>query len=447
MLSTDSDKTSPQRRDPGQDYGRSFRLACSPEDIHLVEALLDAEGYEYAPAPHYPLARRLIAGPRPLGSSLAGRFGYIYIQDASSMLPALALNPPAGARVLDLCASPGGKTSLLALLAGKSGFVLGNEPSARRLGNLRRNLEAQNLLNTATCSFAGEELPDFASAWDGILLDPPCSGWGTAEKHPKVLKLWQGDKLKPLIALQRRLLRRAVALIGPDGLLAYSTCTTNVEENEDQALWAVEELGLELVPLPDPPGFCLEPPARPDCRGTWRVAATADAGEGPDSGPAQGFFVALLRKAPDAGPDAGAGSAFQPDRVVDRAVLRGPCSDAGLLPEGQVAIFNDTAYFLPKAALGILPAGFAWRGFPLGRLKPGAPFKPQAFLRALLPRPALIADTGGILNLEETGPIRDLLAGRSLPWTSGGAEIGLYFKSLPLCRLQARGGRIFLPNH
>ena len=106
------------------------------------------------------------------------------------MLPPLALGPQPGARVLDMCASPGSKTGLLAQLTGPHGLVLGNEPNSSRLATLRRNLQQLNLLQTVTCCCPGEQLPLPDASWDLILLDPPCSGWGTTDRHPSVLKLW-----------------------------------------------------------------------------------------------------------------------------------------------------------------------------------------------------------------------------------------------------------------
>lgn len=77
-------------------HSRSFRLVCETRHIPLVEALLRAQGYEFEPEPFSPLCRRLCREPRPLGGSLAAFFGYIYIQDRSSMLPPLALAPGRG---------------------------------------------------------------------------------------------------------------------------------------------------------------------------------------------------------------------------------------------------------------------------------------------------------------------------------------------------------------
>ena len=205
---------------------RAFRLVCSPSEETSVEALLRAQGYEFEPDPFFPSARRLLAGPRPLGSSLAAFFGLIYIQDRSSMLPPAALRPPHGAAVLDMCASPGSKTGQLAGMTGPEGFVLGNEPSPSRLATLRRNLHAMNLSWTASCCHGGEALPLPDGMWDHIQLDPPCSGWGTVERNPNVRDIWKDDKITPLIRLQRALLREARRLLPPARNVDYYTFTT-----------------------------------------------------------------------------------------------------------------------------------------------------------------------------------------------------------------------------
>ncbi|MDP3429445.1 MAG: RsmB/NOP family class I SAM-dependent RNA methyltransferase, partial [Desulfomicrobium sp.] len=97
---------------------RSFRLVCAHNQTDDVEALLHAEGFRFEPHPCFALARTLTAEPMSLGRSVAARFGYIYIQDKSSMLPPLALAPKPGDKVLDFCASPGSKTGILSQLVG-----------------------------------------------------------------------------------------------------------------------------------------------------------------------------------------------------------------------------------------------------------------------------------------------------------------------------------------
>ena len=221
---------------PSRPTGRSFRLVCPPEQMPQVESLLRAQGYEFEPEPFSPFCRRLLCEPRPLGSSLAAFFGYIYIQDRSSMLPPLALAPRQGEAVLDMCASPGSKTGFLGQLTGPDGFVLGNELSRARLATLRANLHACNLPHVGTCSFEGQALPLTPGTWDAIQLDPPCSGWGTVEKNPQVLKLWQGDKLKGLVGLQQLLLAHAARLLRPGGLPLESLRAVLGEVTVDRAV-------------------------------------------------------------------------------------------------------------------------------------------------------------------------------------------------------------------
>lgn len=422
--------------------GRSFRLVCPACRIPQVEELLRAQGYEFEPEPFSPWCRRLLAEPRPLGASLAAFFGYIYIQDRSSMLPPLALAPAEGAAVLDMCASPGSKTGFLAQLVGPEGFVLGNEPSRARLATLRANLHACNWPHAATCSYEGQALPLTPESWDWIQLDPPCSGWGTVEKNPQVLTLWQGDKVKTLVGLQQMLLAHAARLLRPGGRLVYSTCTTNDEENEAQVRYAEEELGLRRLPLEPFDGFVWE--NRPGGEGTLRV-------NGEKSG-AQGFYVALFTKdASAACDDARDGAAEGKTRAAAdwratgrpfaRERLRGPCFDPDLLPPGDVMLFGDQLRLVPPQA-DVIPPACRWQGGLLGRIgKRG--FVPAPRLRLYLPGAAGDAPAGdAALVLEDVDDITALLNGQSRRTGLAGTEAALWWRNLPLGRVALKQGRV-----
>ena len=450
---------------------RSFRMVCAPEQIPGVEALLRAQGYDFEPEPFSPLCRRLVAEPRPLGGSLAAFFGYIYIQDRSSMLPPLALSPAAGSAALDMCASPGSKTGFLAQLVGPTGFVLGNEPSPTRLGTLRANLHQLNLIQAATCSYSGDALPLRPGSWEYIQLDPPCSGWGTAEKHPQVLKLWQGDKLDSLTGLQRRLLRHAAVLLRPGGQLVYSTCTTNVDENEAQVRFAEQELGLERVPLAPFAGFVWE--ELPGGEGTLRVDGARSQ--------AQGFYVALLRKpgqrdaaqivedvapldtaaegeTPAAdfysqprqnlrggrrdGKRGGRNRESQPERALGSPLhpesLACATCDPAMLPPGQAVLYGEHVRFVPPHAAALIPAGCVWQGALLGKLCGGV-LDAAPRLRVLMPRNP---DAAASLVLDDVADVTALLSGQSRQTGLAGREAALWWRDLPLGRVVLKQGRV-----
>ena len=407
----------------GGSSGRSFRLVCGPGERELVEALLAATGHVAEVEPFSPWCRRIVAEPVALGLSMAARFGYIHIQDRSSMLPPLLLAPPPGARVLDMCAAPGGKTGFLAQLVGPTGFVIGNEPSPDRLATLRQTLFRENLANTATCSSADLSPLLPAGSFSHILLDPPCSGWGTLDKNPQAAKIWAGDKVAPLVALQRKLLETAAGLLAPGGRVLYSTCTTNVAENEDQTRFALDHLPLRAVPLEAPAGFVFEAARRGDVAGVLRVDSAASA--------AQGFYMALFEKAGGEA-FAGDGGGLPGEPVPEKALLAAGCGLSGL-PPGVVRAFGEKVFFLHAGAAG-LPAGFRYQGYALGAYRSGV-FRPQARVRLLVER------GGPGLNEEALSRIEALLAGQSLPAGELPARSGLFWRGLPLGFLTRKGAR------
>jgi 16S rRNA (cytosine1407-C5)-methyltransferase len=419
-------------------FGRTFRLVCDEPAVPVVEGLLRAQGFDFGPEPFYVFARRLIHEPFPLGESLAARFGLIYIQDRSSMLPPLALDPPAGADVLDMCSAPGSKTSLLARLVGPQGFVFASEPSADRLGTLRANLRRTGSVNAATAKAMAQDLPFADGTWGHIQLDPPCSGWGTVDKNPKVMEVWSGSKTAPLVSLQKTLLEKAAGLLRPGGTVLYSTCTTNIEENEEQVAWALETLDLELTPLAEPEGFVFEPPHMPGMDGVLRVAEDSDG---------QGFFLArFIKKGGESASDGtGAQNTDLPGNRLNLAkMVGGDLLDLTRLPSGEVYDFGGKAFFLHQRALDMVPPGLRWQGFPLGKAAgrgDRAKFTPAPLARVLLPEDPSRA-TCDVLDADDTAILERLFTGQSVPFGQGRGSVGLYYRGLPVGWLARKGGRL-----
>lgn len=181
--------------------------------------------------------------------------GLFYIQEASSMLPPIALlstNANSSPIVLDMAAAPGSKTTQLAAILRNKGLVVANELSASRLKSLHNNLVRCGILNTAMSHHDGRKFADFVpESFDYILLDAPCGGEGTVRKDIHALENWDLEKVKEIGRLQQELILSAYQSLKPGGKLVYSTCTLSVEENQDIANYLLENTQAQIVSLKD----------------------------------------------------------------------------------------------------------------------------------------------------------------------------------------------------
>ena len=154
--------------------------------------------------------------------------GAWWVQDAASAVPAKLLGVMPGMRVLDMCAAPGGKTAQLAAMGAD---VTALDRSAQRLKVLRANLERLGLeAKVVTADGTSFEHEPF----DAVLLDAPCTATGTIRRHPDAAWTKGPEDETKLVALQARLLDRAIDLTRPGGRLIYCTCSLQAAEGEDQ---------------------------------------------------------------------------------------------------------------------------------------------------------------------------------------------------------------------
>jgi tRNA (cytosine49-C5)-methyltransferase len=207
---------------------------------------LEEEGIGYQSFHWYPLGLKLdIDSP---GKLLENHLGYIHIQEELSMVPPLVLGPEPGEIVLDLCASPGSKTTQISQMMENRGLVIANEPSLARIAPLRSNCERLGVLNVAVTRYDGRNFP--RGSFDRVLVDAPCSSEGRERRGPGVLSRCSPERSLDLGALQIGLLKNALRLTKPGGVVVYSTCTYAPEENElvvQEALGDGEEFRLEKV--------------------------------------------------------------------------------------------------------------------------------------------------------------------------------------------------------
>src|SRR5204863_4732228 len=170
--------------------------------------------------------------------------GAWWVQDAAAAPPARLFGDIAGKSVADLCAAPGGKTAQLAQAGAR---VTAVDRSANRLVRVRENLMRLGL----QAEFVAADATEWqAGPFDAVLVDAPCSSTGTIRRHPDVAWLKSETDIAQLIALQRRLLDRAVAITRPGGTIVYCVCSLEPEEGEQQieALLA-REAGIRRKPV------------------------------------------------------------------------------------------------------------------------------------------------------------------------------------------------------
>lgn len=230
---------------------------------------------------------RIDSRDRPLDQLPGYADGRWWVQDAAAALPARLLRLPAGSRVLDLCAAPGGKTAQL-VKAGYDVTALDNDP--QRLQRLRGNLQRLGYTARVVEADGLEYRPEIPFA--GILLDAPCSATGTFRRHPEVVWHRSAGDIAGRVALQRRFIASAAASLESGGTLVYCVCSLEEGEGEAQLDW-VAAAHPELVPDPVGAEELQGLAAAVTARGTVRTHPALPVPGG--GGTMDGFFIARFR--------------------------------------------------------------------------------------------------------------------------------------------------------
>ncbi|MCQ4153805.1 MAG: NOL1/NOP2/sun family putative RNA methylase [Archaeoglobi archaeon] len=182
-----------------------------------------------------------------IGATPEYLMGYYYIMDKSSCIPPLVLQPRPDEIVVDLSASPGGKTTFLAMLMENRGVILAVEPQKERIQALVDNVNRMGAMNVAILNMDGREFPKLGIKADKVLLDAPCSGEGIIFKDES-RKMDRGMKdIQFCSSLQRELILSAFDSLKPEGVLVYSTCSLAPEENEFVIDYLLEKRKAELL--------------------------------------------------------------------------------------------------------------------------------------------------------------------------------------------------------
>lgn len=220
--------------------------------------------------------------------------GAFYVQDASSMIYETIVEElsnrgllPSAPLVLDLCAAPGGKTTSMINALPDGSFIVANEVMPQRVKILAENLQKwgyPDILVTSSPTSKFGALPD---SFDLIAVDAPCSGEGMMRKDEEARRQWSPNLVRQCATLQRQILTDAIAALRPGGILIYSTCTFNRQEDEENVEWMVDTHGLEPIDLELPIEWGIMKQINSDLP-ALRFMPHATRGEG--------LFVAVVRK-------------------------------------------------------------------------------------------------------------------------------------------------------
>jgi 16S rRNA (cytosine967-C5)-methyltransferase len=201
-------------------------LKTKPEEV--IE-LLKSNDIKYAHGEYLPEFIHIEGGGLPLESELI-ETGKVFVQDESSGLAARLLNPKPGSNVIDLTAAPGGKSTYMAIRMRNKGRVTALDKSQKRLNLLVENTQRLGIkiIAPVVCDMLNFE----SSQFDRVLLDPPCTGWGTAGKHSDLRWAKTSEDIRNLSQIQKHLIDKAADFVKPGGVLVYSTCSIIRDEND-----------------------------------------------------------------------------------------------------------------------------------------------------------------------------------------------------------------------
>lgn len=169
---------------------------------------------------------------RDIGNTIEHQLGYIYIQEAASMIPPLVLDAKPGEIVLDMCAAPGSKATQIAQYMQNKGILVANDFLGKRLAPLGINLQRVSALNSMITLMKGDWFEKSGIEFDKVLVDAPCSGTGTIRKSLKTLRIWNPNMVRKIANEQKRLIDAGFKVLKKGGTLVYSTCSLEPEEDE-----------------------------------------------------------------------------------------------------------------------------------------------------------------------------------------------------------------------
>ncbi len=271
---------------------KSIRVNTLKISVNDLKKRLEKQGFNLIQIPWCKEGFWISGERTDLGNLMEHALGYFYVQESASMIPPVVLDPEENDVVLDVAAAPGSKTTQIGQYMNNTGIILANDITGDRLASLGINVQRMGLKNVALVKSQGQHIK---GQFDKILLDAPCSGTGTIMKSIRSAMDWNPDLIKRLSGLQKKLILNAFNILKDNGVLVYSTCTMEPEENEGVISFLLEKFPnakLEEIKLKINRSECFTSfedekynPEVSKCLRIW-----------PQDNNTEGFFVARIRK-------------------------------------------------------------------------------------------------------------------------------------------------------
>lgn len=241
--------------------------------------------------------------------------GAYYVQEASSMFLEDAIRQTIDLNrsitALDLCAAPGGKSTLIQSLLNKESILVSNEVIKSRVTILEENLIKWGGINRIITNNDPKDFRKFPGLFDLVVVDAPCSGSGLFRRDPELVKEWSPGNVEMCSQRQQRILADILPSLKEDGVLIYSTCSYSLEEDEIISDWLISEFGMEPIAL--------------KIKEEWNIVEsnTKEGGFGyrfyPDKLKGEGFFISCFRKKQDSNDREGASYSSRKSSKLEKA--------------------------------------------------------------------------------------------------------------------------------
>ena len=234
------------------------RVVSTNSDVDSIKSIFETHKISFTESPYHPNTLLLVSPRYDISASEIFKDGKITIQDPSASLAARLSNAKPGDTVIDLCAAPGGKSFLIAEMMLNEGKVLAVDKHESKLRFIKDGAERLGLSIIETVTKDAES-HQFSESADIVFADVPCSGLGTIAKKPDIKWKKETEDIAKLIPHQRKILENAARIVKPGGVIIYSTCTIEPEENEENIKWFLAkhpEFSLDPAENYLPPSLC-----------------------------------------------------------------------------------------------------------------------------------------------------------------------------------------------